>query len=91
MNTVMQNKAINIIDVRTMMEFAEGHIPGAINIPLDQLPHRHTEIEGLGTKPTWFYCRSGNRSGQAVMYLSQLGIGQVFNGGSIQQFIHQLN
>lgn len=72
------------IDVRTKMEYEMGHLPGCLHIPLDEIPTRWKEIAGLGTNPAIFYCRSGNRSGQAVHFLKQSGIQQIFNGGSLE-------
>jgi len=73
------------IDVRTAEEYASGHIDGALNIPLGQIPERVQEIKGLGKTPVVFYCRSGNRSGQAVAYLSKQGYDHIYNGGSLEE------
>lgn len=72
-----------IVDVRTPGEFARGHHPRAINIPLGELQDRLPEFEHM-QKPVIFYCRSGNRSGMAVTLLKQVGIQEVYNGGSLQ-------
>src|SRR5512136_1446190 len=53
-----------VVDVRTPEEYASGHVPGAINIPYDQLPRRAAEI-GPPTTKVVLYCRSGRRSGVA--------------------------
>lgn len=76
--------AAQLIDVRTAEEYASGHIDGAVNIPLGQIPERAQEIKGLGETPVVFYCRSGNRSGQAVAYLSKQGYDHIYNGGSLE-------
>lgn len=76
--------ATQYIDVRTAEEYASEHIDGAVNIPLGQLPERALEIKGLGQTPVVFYCRSGNRSGQAVTYLSKKGYDHIYNGGSLE-------
>lgn len=73
------------VDVRTEMEFEMGHVPGCVNIPLDQIPARWEEIKGIGDVPVIFYCRSGNRSGHAVGYLKQLGVANIFNGGGLME------
>lgn len=72
------------IDVRTAEEYASEHIEKALNIPLGQLPERMKEIKGLGKIPVVFYCRSGNRSGQAVTYLLKQGYDHIYNGGSLE-------
>lgn len=81
-------KKSTLLDVRTPEEFAEGHAPNAINIPLDQLPHH---LESLKEKqPIVAYCRSGNRSGMAVSLFKQNGITDVYNGGGLDDVLSQL-
>lgn len=75
-----------IIDVRTPGEFAEQHVAGAINIPLDQFTKRLTEIRDM-PKPIVAYCRSGGRSGMAVSMMKQFGITDVANGGGIAEML----
>ncbi len=74
------NQKKTIIDVRTMHEFAGGHVAGSINIPLHEIPHRLSEIKKMQS-PVVLCCASGNRSAQAAMYLKRLGI-DCANGGS---------
>lgn len=69
-----------IIDVRTPAEFMGGHVAGSINIPLNEVPAKVNEIRAM-EHPIILCCASGNRSGQAMMYLKSLGIDCV-NGGS---------
>lgn len=72
-----------ILDVRTPEEFAEKHIPGAINIPnetistakIPELPHKEQLI--------LVYCRSGNRSKQASQKLAALGYTNIVEFGGI--------
>lgn len=60
---------IQLIDVRTPEEFAEGHLAGAINIPLDRFdPETLPDAEGAQIV---LYCRSGRRSGIAAEKLAQ--------------------
>lgn len=54
-----------ILDVRTAEEFAEGHVPGAINISHDELADRLAEIEASREAGLIVYCRSGRRAGIA--------------------------
>jgi len=55
-----------IVDVRETWEYGAGHVPGAVNIPLDELIGR---IEDL-REPLVLVCASGNRSGMAAQYLT---------------------
>ncbi|NQW36682.1 MAG: rhodanese-like domain-containing protein [Flavobacteriales bacterium] len=71
-----------VIDVRTPMEFQEGHVNGSINIPLNVLQARMFEIKEM-KKPIIAVCRSGARSGQATGFLKQQGI-DIINGGPWQ-------
>ncbi len=73
---------MTLIDVREPLEFMFGHAKGAKNIPLGSINKRIGEIREL-PGPVIAYCRSGNRSGQAVQLLQSQGLKQVFNGGSL--------
>lgn len=79
----------SIVDVRTPEEFAAGHVPGAINIPLNEVPERVEELRALPT-PLVLCCRSGARSDNAMRYLQQLGLPDVHNGGSWQDVLRSL-
>ena len=59
--------SLAIVDVRTEEEFKSGHIPGAINIPVDELTQRVSELDPHHS--LFVYCRTGNRSMQAVHIL----------------------
>ena len=72
-----------ILDVRTVEEFAAGHIPGAINIPNEAIGTE--EIPELPNKAQRIlvYCRSGNRSKQASEKLIALGYTNIVEFGGI--------
>ena len=91
LSEILNTPDTKLIDVRTPLEFNIGHVKGAINIPLDQFQARYKEINGLGKNPVVFYCRSGARSSQAVVYLQQLGIKNIYNGGGIDNIELHLN
>lgn len=76
-----------IVDVRSPEEFSQEHYPGAINIPVEQVPHRIEEFRKMDG-PIIAYCRSGNRSGIAVAILKQAGLQDVHNGGGLEDLIH---
>ena len=54
-----------LVDVRTPGEYAGGHIPGAVNVPLQQIGAIASEVPDKST-PLFVYCMSGARSQQAV-------------------------
>jgi rhodanese-related sulfurtransferase len=60
-----------MIDVREPEEVAYGMIPGAVHLPMGQIPQRLGEIPREGE--VIFICRSGSRSGQVCDYLNMLG------------------
>lgn len=81
MNILLKNGHYTIIDVRSPDEFAKGHVPGALNIPLEDIPERVIELMEM-PRPIIAYCRSGNRSRIAISLLKLLGVDDVYNGGS---------
>ena len=66
-----------MLDVRTPEEYDQGHIPGVMLIPLDQVANRLAEIPK--DKTLVVTCRSGNRSAQAAELLRQKGYEDVHN------------
>ena len=76
--SLVRNGAV-IVDVRTADEFKSGHIKGALNIPVDQIPS-HTEGLRKKGKPVITCCRTGSRSGIARTILTAAGI-ECHNGG----------
>jgi len=70
-----------LIDVRTPEEFASGHIAGAVNIPVQQLEQRLSEVPD--DKEIVVYCRSGNRSATASQILANSGYSDVYDMGGI--------
>lgn len=72
-----------VVDVRTPAEFASGHHPRAVNIPVDQVEGRLSEF-GDKKKPVVVYCGSGVRSGRAKQTLEAAGFTQVTNAGGFR-------
>jgi NADPH-dependent 2,4-dienoyl-CoA reductase/sulfur reductase-like enzyme/rhodanese-related sulfurtransferase len=66
-----------LVDVRTVEEFARGHLPQAIHIPVDVLRQRVGELDA--SKPTAVICQSGLRAHVAVRMLKQKGFADVVN------------
>ena len=75
-----------ILDVRRPDEYAEGHIPGAINVPNEEIGT--AEISELPDKSQLIlvYCRSGRRSKEASEKLVKLGYTNIVEFGGIQDW-----
>ena len=71
-----------IVDVRSPAEFAGGSRPGSVNIPVETLDKRASQLDK--TKPVVLCCASGARSAVAVGILKGLGFRQVTNAGPWQ-------
>ena len=81
-----RNGGAFMLDVRTPAEWLEVHIPGATLIPLDELGVRMSELPA--DEIIVIYCRSGNRSSQALDILLKAGYSDVFSMESgIQDWI----
>lgn len=75
----MKEANVVILDIRTPEEFQSGHLSNAINIDFYQNDFVQ-KISQLDTAKTYLlYCRSGNRTGQAVKLFQQKGIPHVFH------------
>ncbi|MEO2196463.1 MAG: rhodanese-like domain-containing protein [bacterium] len=72
-----------LIDVRNPEEYAREHLPGARNIPLDQVVVRLT---GAQERAYIFYCQSGLRSQRAAQTLKRRGLGKVYNLGAMARW-----
>jgi rhodanese-related sulfurtransferase len=63
-----------VIDVRTPEEFATGHVPGAVNIPVDAIDPFAPPLSGYSKEqPLYLICRSGRRSATAAEQLAAAG------------------
>ena len=72
-----QTKEAILIDVRTPVEYYNGHIPGVENIPLDELGRRISEVPK--DKKVVLICRTGSRSAEGTKLLRSKGMTNVFN------------
>ncbi|HEY5950109.1 MAG TPA: rhodanese-like domain-containing protein [Kofleriaceae bacterium] len=76
-----------VLDVRTEAEYAEAHLPNAVNIPVQQLATRLAEVDKLvaGNKssPIVVYCSAGSRAAKAKTQLDAAGYANVTNGGGL--------
>lgn len=79
-----------LLDVRRADEFATGHIPGAVNLPNEEIGK--SEIPSLPDKnqTIYIYCRSGNRSKLAADKLLALGYTNLIEFGGILDYTGEL-
>lgn len=70
---------LTILDVRTPAEFAQGHLPGAVNLDLNN-PGFGDALAALDKSETYFvYCQTSNRSGTATQLMADAGFEDVYD------------
>lgn len=70
-----------VLDVREPFEYASGHVPGAVHLPMHLVPLRFDDIPK--DRPVYVICATGNRSWQVAHYLVQHGLTAInVNGGT---------
>ncbi|MGP1458183.1 MAG: rhodanese-like domain-containing protein [Treponema sp.] len=84
-----ENPNVTLVDVRTLPEYADAHIPGAILIPNETIrAERPKELPDLNAKIV-VYCRSGARSADAAYKLSKMGYTDITDLGGIMYWKYQ--
>ncbi len=80
-----------VLDVREQEEYDQGHIPGAVLLPVGEITQESASA-AVPEKDTvvLVYCRSGNRSKAAAGELAQLGYTQVYEFGGIQDWPYEI-
>jgi phage shock protein E len=68
-----------ILDVRTLEEYSSGHVPGAINVPYDQVADRVEEFAAFRDADVVVYCQSGKRASMAAADLKAAGFSRVLD------------
>jgi len=74
-----------LLDVRSAAEYASGHIPGSVNVPLQAL-EKISDVADSFEQPIFVYCKSGIRSAQARQALLEMGYSNVSNLGGIMAY-----
>ena len=78
----------HIVDVRDAGEFASGHLPDALNIPVGKLGERIGELEKFREKPIILCCATGMRSNKACGELKKQGFTKLYNlSGGIDTWV----
>lgn len=80
---LQQDKSIKLIDVRTVGEFKEGHVKGAVNIPLNTLPQKYEKALPNKEQTIFVICLSGARAADATDFLKKVGYTNVHNIGGV--------
>jgi phage shock protein E len=84
---LVQKGAI-VIDVRSPAEYRSGHVPGSINIALEQVGSTINSLKQRKS-PLIMVCRSGTRSNMATIMLKNAGL-EVYNGGAWEDLMHKI-
>jgi phage shock protein E len=73
------------VDVRTTGEYSQGHVSGALNIPVEEMDRRWQELEPYRDRQIVLYCRTGRRSGIAMEVLKSKGFTLLENGVNLDR------
>ena len=88
--TMLENDPdVLLLDVRTVEEYAAGHIAGSQLLPYDEIESRADELPADRQKPVIIYCRSGRRSAIAAETLASLGFTEIYDLGGIQDWPYE--
>lgn len=79
-----------LIDVREPDEFANGHIPNAINVPLGDVVNGVNRLEIPKDQPMMVYCRTGRRSAEAASKLQSAGYLKIYDLGGITDWPYEI-
>jgi phage shock protein E len=85
----LQQSGAIILDVRTPAEYQSGHIPGSVNVSVNQVSFVVDDLKKQN-KPVITCCRSGARSAAATGILKNAGI-EAYNGGAWNDLLNQLS
>lgn len=77
------------IDVRSADEYRMGHLSGSVNIPVDKIADKITDVQPNKDAPIHLYCRSGRRAEMARQTLINMGYTHVINHGGYDELIKQ--
>ena len=81
----LRETGVPLIDVREDDEYAEAHVPGAVHIPLGEIPDRVAEVPTEGT--IYIICAVGGRSAKAAQHLREHGLDAVNVAGGTRAWI----
>jgi thioredoxin 1/putative thioredoxin len=79
---LLKQKRVSVVDTREAAAFGRAHIPGAVNIPNEEIEGRLAELMMLGAPPV-LYCRSGEKTKELSAKLAEQGVGTAFLEGGL--------
>ena len=83
---MMETQKVIVVDVRTLEEYTEGHIPNAISVPLETIENKAESKLKNKDDLILVYCRSGRRSREAALKLIEKGYTNVIDFGGIKDW-----
>ena len=83
---MIETQKVIVVDVRTLEEYKEGHIPNAISVPLETIENEAEAKLKNKDDLILVYCRSGRRSREAALKLIEKGYTNVIDFGGIQDW-----
>ncbi|MEA5093546.1 MAG: rhodanese-like domain-containing protein [Sedimentibacter saalensis] len=87
---IMDNEESIVLDVRTKDEYDQGHIEGAVLLPVDEISSKAEEVLKDKKAKIVVYCRSGNRSATAAKTLIKMGYENVLDFGGIIDWPYEI-
>ncbi|MFN3200930.1 MAG: rhodanese-like domain-containing protein [Bradymonadia bacterium] len=78
-----------LIDVRTPGEYARGHVPGSVNVPLNQIQEAASVLPSKDT-PAIIFCAVGGRASRAIKALQKQGYTGLVNGGGFKDVARKM-
>jgi len=76
-----------LLDVRSPGEYAAGHLPGAVNVPFNEVERHKEKLGGDTDREIVVYCAVGARASAAQRTLARMGYKRVFNAKSFQRMM----
>ena len=83
---MIETQKVIVVDVRTLEEYTEGHIPNAISVPLETIENKAEAKLKNKDALILVYCRSGRRSREAALKLIEKGYTNVIDFGGIKDW-----
>lgn len=87
---MMDNQEVIVVDVRTIEEYQQGHVPNALSLPLDSIQDKAETTLANKETTLLLYCRSGRRSEAASQILLSLGYKNIYDFGGINDWPYDI-